>query len=132
VAEIMYLSHFGLQEKPFKTSPDPGFLWLGASRRDALATLVRNVLDESGFSVVTGDVGTGKTTFANALLNELRDRAVAAKVTCSNVAGVDLLKLISKAFGIGGGMLGKEAFHDQFSAFFRNSFSTGKKSRADH
>jgi type II secretory pathway predicted ATPase ExeA len=126
-AKIMYLSHFGLQEKPFKTGTDPQFLWLGAKHRDALATLVRNILEESGFNVVAGDVGTGKTTFANALLDELGDRAVAAKVTCSDVAGVDFLKLISKAYGLGGGMQGREAFHDQFSAFFRKSFSLGKK-----
>ncbi|HET6489090.1 MAG TPA: AAA family ATPase [Syntrophales bacterium] len=123
----MYLSHFGFQEKPFKTGPDPAFLWLGAKHRDALATLVNCILDAKGFTVVTGDVGAGKTTFVNALLGELKDRAVAAKVTCSDVGGVDFLKLISKAYSFGGGIQSKEAFHDQFSTFFRNAVAMGKK-----
>lgn len=123
----MYRSHFGLQEKPFKTGPDPGFQWLGVKHREALATLVHKILDENGFNVVTGDVGSGKTTFANALLNELGDRAIAAKVTYPDVEGVDFLKLISKAYGLGGGLQNKEAFIDHFASFLRTSFSSGKK-----
>jgi type II secretory pathway predicted ATPase ExeA len=123
----MYLSHFGLQEKPFKPGPDPRFSWLGVKQRDALATLVNGILDANGFNVVTGDVGIGKTTFANSLLSELKDRAVTAKVTYSDVEGIDFLKLISKAYGIGGGFPNKEAFIDHFSSFLRNSFSSGKK-----
>ncbi len=123
----MYLSHFGLQEKPFKPGPDPRYAWLGEKHRDALATLVNGILDANGFNVVTGDAGMGKTTFANALLGELKDRATAAKVTCSDVEGINFLKLISKAYGIGGGFPNKETFIDRFSAFLRSSFSSGKK-----
>jgi type II secretory pathway predicted ATPase ExeA len=123
----MYLSHFGLQEKPFKPGPDPRYAWLGEKHRDALATLVNGILDANGFNVVTGDVGIGKTTFANALLSELKDRAVTAKVTYSDVEGIDFLKLISKAYGIVGGFPNKETFIDRFSSFLRNSFSSGKK-----
>jgi general secretion pathway protein A len=123
----MYLSHFGLQEKPFKPSPDPRFAWFGVKQRDALATLVNGILGANGFNVVTGDVGIGKTTFANALLSELKDRAVTAKVTYSDVEGIDFLKLISKAYGVGGGFSNREAFIDHFSSFLRNSFSSGKK-----
>lgn len=122
----MYLNHFGLREKPFKAGHRPGFVWLGARQKETLDSLVRDVLGESRFAVVTGGVGTGKTTLADMLLTELGGRAVAAKVTCPDVEGVDFLKLIAKAYGLGGGPRNREAYLEQFSSFLRSSFSSGK------
>ncbi len=53
----MYLSHFELQEKPFKISTDPRCLWLGKKHKEALATLLYGILYNDGYVVVTGDVG---------------------------------------------------------------------------
>jgi len=67
----MYLTHFGLQEKPFKSSPDPKYLWLGTGQKKALDALVSGILHGDGIGIVTGDLGTGKTTLANAVWREL-------------------------------------------------------------
>ena len=79
----MYLSHFNLREKPFKISTDPKFLWLGEKQKKALETLRYGILYNDGYVVVTGDVGTGKTTIATALVDFVSDKVVAAKIPYS-------------------------------------------------
>jgi len=69
----MYLSHYGLIEKPFQITTDPKFLWLGEKHKEALATLKYGVLDRRGFLLLTGDVGTGKTTLIKTLAKELSE-----------------------------------------------------------
>ena len=64
----MYTAFFGLREKPFALSPDPRFLFLSASHREALAHLLYGIEQGEGFIAVTGEVGTGKTTLCRTLL----------------------------------------------------------------
>jgi type II secretory pathway predicted ATPase ExeA len=123
----MYLTHFGMHEKPFKTGTDPKYLWLGEKHKEALEKLVRGILYEDGFQVVTGSLGSGKTTLANAVLNELGDRVLAAVVTCPEYEGIDFLKLIAKAYGIGGNLQGNDSFFHRFSELLHSTFSSGKK-----
>jgi len=123
----MYLTHYGLQEKPFKSSPDPKYLWLGTGQKEALAALVTGILQGDGIEVVTGDVGTGKTTLANAVLKELGDGVVAAVVPCPEYEGIDFFKLIAKAYGISLTPQSKNSFFPRFSDFMRSSLASGKK-----
>ncbi len=67
----MYNSFFGFDAEPFRVNPDPRFLYFSESHREALATLVYAVHQRKGFIVLTGEVGTGKTTLLNALLQKL-------------------------------------------------------------
>ncbi len=67
----MYNAFFGLDADPFRVNPDPRFLYLSESHREALATLIYGVHERKGFIVMTGEVGTGKTTILNALLQRL-------------------------------------------------------------
>ena len=55
------LAHYGLKQKPFDISPDPEFLWLGEKHTEGLAILKYGILENKGFLLITGDVGTGKT-----------------------------------------------------------------------
>jgi type II secretory pathway predicted ATPase ExeA len=123
----MYLSHFELQEKPFKISTDPKFLWLGEKHKEALATLLYGILYNDGFVVVTGDVGTGKTTLASALMAELAGKVIAVKVPFPDFESLDFFKLISSAYGIGGEFQTKGSFFALFESFLRKSASSGKK-----
>ena len=63
----MYLNFYGLNEKPFNSTPDPRFLYLSPGHREALAQLQYGTQERKGFMVLTGKVGTGKTTLLNAL-----------------------------------------------------------------
>src|SRR5579863_9140786 len=65
----MYNAFFGLKQSPFNLSPDPTFLYRSAQHEEALANLIYGVQSRKGFIVLTGEVGTGKTT----LLECLRD-----------------------------------------------------------
>ncbi len=67
----MYESFYHLKEKPFSLLPDPGFLYLSKQHRMALVLLEYGLTNQAGFSVITGDIGTGKTTLIRHLLNQV-------------------------------------------------------------
>jgi len=67
----MYTEFYNLKEKPFNLTPDPNFLYLGESHREALALMSYAIQDRKGFMVITGEIGTGKTTLIHALLRNL-------------------------------------------------------------
>jgi energy-coupling factor transporter ATP-binding protein EcfA2 len=67
----MYTAHYGLREKPFSLTPDPRFLFLSASHREALAHVLYGIEQGEGFIAVTGEVGTGKTTLCRTLFQRL-------------------------------------------------------------
>ena len=69
----MYQSFYGLKQNPFNVTPDPEFLYLGQKHREALAHLVYGVREKKGFIVITGEVGTGKTTLIRCLLERLHN-----------------------------------------------------------
>jgi len=123
----MYLTHFGLSDKPFKAAWDQKYLWLGAKNREILTALAHGVLHGDGLQVVTGDEGTGKTTLANAVLKELGDRVTAVAVPCPEYEGIDFFKLIAKAYGIGGPQQDHDSLVTRISDFVRGSSSSGKR-----
>ncbi|MCP3876175.1 MAG: AAA family ATPase, partial [Desulfobacteraceae bacterium] len=94
----MYLNYYNLKIKPFQISTDPRFLWLGEKHKEALAILKYGVLDNKGFLLLTGDVGTGKTTLLNALLNSLGDEVVAAMVQDPGLGKMDFFNFVADAF----------------------------------
>ncbi len=97
----MYESHFGLSSPPFQLNPDPTFFFDSRGHKNALAYLQFGAHQGEGFIVVTGEIGAGKTTVVNALLNGLdRDKVVAAKVVSTQLEAGDLLRAIMTAFGI--------------------------------
>jgi type II secretory pathway predicted ATPase ExeA len=73
----MYQKFFGLRESPFKANPDPRYLYLTRQIQESLAGLTYGIQNRKGFILLTGEVGTGKTTLLNRLLDWLRGRRVA-------------------------------------------------------
>jgi general secretion pathway protein A len=99
----MYESFFGLRELPFSLTPDPRFLWLSDTHEEGLATLVYGITRQKGFLLLTGEVGTGKTTLLRAALRELpRETDTALIINTIGLTPLDLLKLIAAEFGIEG------------------------------
>lgn len=94
----MFLSFYKLNEKPFQITSDSKFLWLGEKHQEALATLKYGVLDDKGFLLLTGEIGTGKTTLINALVNSLGSDVVYAKIPDPRLSELDFYKYITKAF----------------------------------
>jgi len=123
----MYLSFYGLKENPFQISTNPRFLWLGEKHQEALAALRYGILDNKGFLLLTGDVGTGKTTLINALLASLEDDVVAETIPDPGLKQLDLYHYIAEIFDIKGQFSSKGKFLVIFSRFLHSMHAKGKK-----
>src|SRR2546425_1517745 len=88
----MYLTFYGLAAKPFNPTPDPKFLYMSLGHREALAQLQYGVEERKGFIVLTGKVGTGKTTLLHALRQRLSGQTAVAFVFNSTLPFDDLLE----------------------------------------
>src|SRR5262245_49920376 len=97
---LLYQTHFGLSQAPFNITPDPSFLYLSASHREGLAQLSYGIRARKGFVVLTGEVGTGKTTLIHALLNDLDGSAQTALIFSTIVSPADLLRSVCEEFGL--------------------------------
>jgi len=123
----MYLSYYNLNEKPFQISTDPKFLWLGEKHKEALAILTYGILDNKGFLLLTGDVGTGKTTIINTLLNNLDDDIIAAHVSDPDLEHLDFFNFIANVFSIDKKFSTKGEFLNHLSKFLHDAYSKNKK-----
>lgn len=98
----MYLQFFGLSEPPFSITPDPGFVYLSAGHREALAHLLFGVGQGAagGFVQLTGEVGTGKTTLCRCMLQQLPDTTRIALILNPLVTPHELLESICDELGV--------------------------------
>ena len=96
----MYEDYYGLLEKPFSLTPDPKYLYRSESHASAFELLQYAVRRREGFVVITGDIGTGKTTLCRALLEQLDHKTFTALVLNPFLGDEDLLKLILQDFGV--------------------------------
>ena len=96
----MYLRFYGLNELPFRGTPDPRFLYLSPRHREAMAQLLWGVREGAGFMMLTGEVGTGKTTLLHSLLRQLDPRTAASYVFNPTLSFDDLLEYILSDFSI--------------------------------
>jgi general secretion pathway protein A len=96
----MYEAYDGFAEKPFSLTPDPKFLFKSESHANAFELLQYAVRRREGFVVITGDIGTGKTTLCRALLEEIDRNTFTALVLNPFLSEEDLLKLILQDFGV--------------------------------
>ena len=90
----MYNSYFGLTEAPFSIAPDPRFLYMSDQHREALAHLLYGVSSNGGFVLLTGEVGTGKTTVTRCLLEQLPEQTEVALILNPKYSVKELLSAI--------------------------------------
>jgi len=96
----MYLNFYGLNEKPFNSTPDPRFLYLSPGHREALAQLQYGTQERKGFMVLTGKVGTGKTTVLQALRRRLDGDTAVSYVFHSTMPFDGILEYVLEDLGI--------------------------------
>ncbi len=123
----MYTAHYKLKIKPFQISSDAAFIWLGEKHKEALATLRYGILDNKGFLLLTGDVGTGKTTLINALIGSLSNDVIYASVPDPSLDKMDFFNYIAAAFGIHDEFTSKGKFLASFANFLHKAYENNKK-----
>jgi general secretion pathway protein A len=97
----MYLTFFGLNEKPFAITPDPRYLYLSERHAEALAHLLYGINEAGGFVQLTGEVGTGKTTIVRSLLAQTPTNAEIALILNPRMTAPEFLLTICEELGIG-------------------------------
>jgi general secretion pathway protein A len=96
----MYNEYYGLIRAPFEMLPDPSFLYLGDAHREGLATLVYAVNSGKGFVMLTGEVGTGKTTLLHALLGQLDSSTNSAFIFNPKLDPLGFFRMLFEDLGI--------------------------------
>jgi len=96
----MYCDFFQLKERPFNVTADPSFFFASKHHREALAHLIYGIKERKGVILITGEVGTGKTTLCRALLNRLDKNTKTAFIINPIFSGAELFKVIIDDFGI--------------------------------
>ena len=123
----MYEAYFGLKENPFTLSPDPRYLYLSPQHREAMNCLIYGIGERKGFMVVTGGIGTGKTTLCRSLLAKLDGTTASALIFNPALSDIELLKTITQEFGIrltGRGT--RKRYLDALNDFLLQNFAAGK------
>lgn len=119
----MYLNYYGLNEQPFSISPDPRFLYLSEVHREGLANLTYGVAQRKGFVVITGEVGTGKTTLIHALLADVPQKVRVAFISNPTLTREEFFFLLADAYKLGA-IEHKGHFLVKFTQFLEKAYSS--------
>lgn len=123
----MYLTHYNLRAKPFSISPDPKFLWLGEKHKEALAVLKYAILENKGFLLLTGDIGSGKTAIINTLIELIDVTALVAAIPDPGMSSLDFFNFLSEEFGMNRQFKSKGEFLIHFKQLLLDAYSDRKK-----
>ncbi len=125
----MYLSFFGLGEKPFAITPDPRYLYLSERHAEALAHLLYGVNESGGFIQLTGEVGTGKTTVVRTLLSRIPQHADVAVILNPRVTPAEFLLTICEELGVGVEPAARDSLKDLVDALNRRLLAAHAEGR---
>jgi general secretion pathway protein A len=123
----MYLEFHGFREKPFNLTPDPRFVFLSKNHKEAFAHLLYGINNRAGFILLTGEVGSGKTTVLRALLSQLNpDHYRTALIFNPCLSPVELLQTINREFGIPANTSNSSSFLDHLNQFLLQQNAEGR------
>ena len=123
----MYLNFFQLREQPFQITTDPTFLWLGEKHSEALATLKYGILEDKGFLLLTGEVGTGKTALTKLLVKKIDVSALVATVPDPGLETIDFFNFLAEEFKMDRRFASKGDFLIEFKRFLLKASSSSRK-----
>lgn len=123
----MYKEYFGLDGYPFRLTPDTDFLYMSPAHSRAKAYMECAIFNREGFVVITGEIGSGKTTLIKKLLTELDENVLVAKIFQTQLDEVELLQAILVEFGINPFKSKKVELLNMLNQFLINSYIEGKQ-----
>jgi general secretion pathway protein A len=123
----MYESFYGFKEKPFDLHPDPDYLYMSRVHENTYTHLEYAILENKGFVVVTGEIGSGKTTLINYLLNKIGDDIEVGLVNNTNILPAEFLNMVCKEFELGPKTHDKAELIDILSGYLIEKFAAGER-----
>ena len=124
----MYESFYKFRVKPFQLTPDPRFYYPSSGHKRAMSYLRYGLNQGEGFVVVTGDIGTGKSTLARTLLTELaNENVMAAQIVTTQIEADDVIRMVASAFGLPDIGLSKGALLKEIERFLIAHVKAGKR-----
>jgi general secretion pathway protein A len=123
----MYLSHFKLTRQPFTISPDPEFLWMSETHARAYEILKDGILERDGCVLLTGDIGTGKTTLIKRLVQLDDLAAIFVTISDPDLRPLEFCNILADEFGMGRRFGTRDEFIASLKHFLLQAFSTYRK-----
>jgi general secretion pathway protein A len=123
----MYLEPFKLKELPFRLSPDPQFLYLSKQHARAKAYMESTIWFTDGFVVITGEIGSGKTTLIESFLKEVPADVVVAQINQTQVSAIDFLQAVLVQFGFSPFKMRKAELISTVNTFLVEQYAAGRK-----
>ena len=123
----MYESFYCFREKPFQLAPNPDFLYKSEKHQNALTYLEYGLTENVGIIVLTGEVGSGKTTCAGFVLQKLDDCFDTAMLINTNITGDQMLQMICDEFELSSGGDGKAGLIDALNSYFIRQYEAGRR-----
>jgi type II secretory pathway predicted ATPase ExeA len=123
----MYLEHFQLRELPFRLSPDPAFMYLSQIHSRAKAYMESTIWFTDGFVVITGEIGSGKTTIIETFLKELEQDVVIAQINQTQVSPIEFLQTLLAQFGFSPFKMRKAELLSTLNGFLVEQYAQGRR-----
>ncbi|RDH83760.1 MAG: hypothetical protein DIZ80_06380 [endosymbiont of Galathealinum brachiosum] len=123
----MYLEFFGLKDFPFRITPDTDYLYMSSAHSRAKAYMEYAIFNREGFVVITGEIGSGKTTLIKKLLSELDENVLVAKIFQTQLNEIELLQAILVEFGMNPFSAKKVELLTMLNQFLVNSYLENKQ-----
>ncbi len=123
----MYEAYYGFRERPFSLIPDPDFLYLSRGHAMALSLLEYGLTEQTGFVVISGEVGSGKTTLVRRLLTDASDDLTVGLITNTHRSFGELLQWISLAFDLDYRGKDKVQLYQDFVDFMLDQYAAGRR-----
>jgi len=123
----MYLQHFGFEDFPFKLSPDTDYLFMSPSHSKAIAYMEYATFNREGFVVITGEVGSGKTTLVEKFMMGFDENIIFAKIFQTQLSDVELLQAILVEFGLNPFKAEKIELLNMLNQFLIEKYLEGKQ-----
>ena len=123
----MYLEHFQLKELPFRLSPDPAFLYPSPVHSRAKAYMESTIWFTDGFVIITGEIGSGKTTLIETFLKEIDKDVVVAQLNQTQVSPIEFLQTMLAQFGFSPFKMKKAELITTLNSFLIEQYANGRK-----